>query len=448
MSSITLVISDLHLADGQSILDGFGDAQQAALEGLTEATAVGGPLGHAEAIELVMNGDAFDFLATLPYTPVGTSDVATAMKKLNTIIAAHTPFFETLRSFIATPGRRVTFVTGNHDIELCFAEVRASIHKTLGVAQDDSRVFFCPTRFYRSLPDVYIEHGNSYDFWNYSMHELWDEQGQPLDLNPHTITLPVGSRYFQHATHPISINYAYFDHFEPSMNSTRQLALLCLLSPEMVIQTVRRTMQMLSEPRKALVNLAAGEERIPARLFEQAMMDFAAFQQDMQMQKIDWIEPEVQDTTQKQADIMLEYVMLHEALTLPTVEAVAAICTPTTYQMGEQVALGMHSVLKREPELRYAIAGHTHMVRIDLTHDGAQSYLNTGTWTMRLALPAPGEVNPQLVAWLRQPDWQHIPLRDVSQLTFAIINATAGGPASASLCVWEGGRKGSYRVVA
>ena len=126
----------------------------------------------------------------------------------------------------------------------------------------------------------------------------------------------------------------------------------------------------------------------------------------------------------------------------------AAICTPATYQMGESFAAGMHAVLKHEPSLRYAIAGHTHMVRIDPVHNGTQSYLNTASWSTRLALPAPGEVTPALVEWLRNPDWQHIPLRDVTQLTFALINTTDDGRSSASLCVWEGGTKGSYRVLA
>jgi UDP-2,3-diacylglucosamine pyrophosphatase LpxH len=448
MSSITLVMSDLHLTDGQSILEGFGDTQQAALEGLIAATTAGGPLGRADTVELVINGDGFDFLAISPYTPVGTSDIAIAMEKLNKIVAAHTPFFETLRRFIDTPGRRVTFITGNHDIELRFAKVQAGIYTAIGVASDDPRVFFCPTRFYCPLADVYIEHGNNYDFWNQSMLGLWDDSGQPLDMNPSLITLPVGSRYFQHAAYPISLNYAYFDHFEPSMNSPRQMALLCLLAPEMVVETAKHTLELLSPPRKALVNLVPGEKQIPVKLFEQAMMDFAAFHQDMREQKEGWVEPSGQDSDKVQADVMMEYLMLRQALVLPTIEAVAAICTPATYEMGESVAMGMHAVLQNEPQLRYAIAGHTHMVRIDLVNNGMQSYLNTGTWTTRLALPAPGEVNAALVEWLRQPDWQQIPLRDVSQLTFAMLNATSHEPCSGSLCVWEGGHKGSYRVIA
>ncbi|HLZ80302.1 MAG TPA: hypothetical protein VKP04_01620, partial [Ktedonobacteraceae bacterium] len=137
-----------------------------------------------------------------------------------------------------------------------------------------------------------------------------------------------------------------------------------------------------------------------------------------------------------------------EALNLPPIEAIATICTPTTYEMAEAVAAGMHAVLKNDPTLRYAIAGHTHMVRIDPVNNGKQSYLNTASWTSRLALPAPGEVNAELVEWFRQPDWEHIPLRDETQFTFAMVNSTPEGPSSASLCVWEGGLRGSYRVLA
>jgi UDP-2,3-diacylglucosamine pyrophosphatase LpxH len=447
MSSIKLIISDLHLAGGHSVLEGFGDAQQAALEGLTAAASSDGPLGQADDVELIINGDAFDFLTIPSYDTQGNSDIPTAMEKLNKIIAAHAPFFETLHHFIDTPGRHVTFITGNHDIELRFAEVRSQLRETIGVAPGDSRLFFCPTRFYRPLPDVHIEHGNHFDFWNHCISGLWDEQGQALDLHPGKITLPFGSYYFQHVAHSISLEYPYFDHFEPSMDNLRQMALLCLLNPGIVIETARLVTQMLSEPRPALTNLAPGEEQIPVKLFEQVMTDFADFQQDMMARKKDWVEP--QGNSQAQANTMAEYAMLREALALPLIEAVAAICTPTTYQMAESVAQGMHAVLANDPNLRYAIAGHTHMGRIDSVNSGAQSYLNTATWTTRLTLPAPGEVNTDMVEWLRQPDWKHIPLRDVTQFTFALVTSHAQDqPSSASLCAWEGGSKGSYRVLA
>ena len=452
MADIMLIVSDLHLADGQGVLDGFGDVQQAAFEGLLSAACGAGPMGHTGKVELVINGDCFDFLAIAPYDTGGKSDVSTSLEKLEKIIAAHPGFFETLRGFIETPGRYVTFITGNHDIELRFEAVREHIYKAIGGRAQGSplqeRVFFCPMRFYRPLPDVYIEHGNHYDFWNHAIQGLWNEAGEPLDLNPGSIVLPVGSHYFQHAAHPISMKYAYFDRFEPSMNSMRQIALLCLLDPGMIIQTAQLTMDLFSEPRRALAGLAPGEERIPARFFEQTMIDFAAFQQEMHLHKPDWFEPAGLNTEQMQVTTMIEFDMLREALKLPLIEAVAAICTPATYEVGEVVAAGMQAVLKNDPALRYAIAGHTHMVRIDPVNNGRQSYLNTASWTARLALPAPGEVNAKLIEWFRQPDWEHVPLLDETRFTFAMVNSTPGEASSASLCVWEGGLRGSYRVLA
>jgi UDP-2,3-diacylglucosamine pyrophosphatase LpxH len=458
-----LVVSDLHLADGNAILDGFGDYQQAAFEGLLRAASPTGPLGQANDVELIINGDCLDFLVTPPYDLHGITDIPVALGKLEKIIAAHSPFFEALRQFLAEPRRHITIITGNHDVELRFEPVRMHILDALGGKEAAKVVMFCPTRFYRPLPDVYIEHGNYYDVWNHVRTGLWDEEGQPLSKAPETITLPVGSHYYQQAAYHMSVKYPYFDHFEPTMNIVRQMALLCLLNPEMVMETAQRVSAMISHPHTPLAHLAPGEEHIPAQLFAAAMIDFATFQQNMLERKTDWTAPVGLDTSQAQANAIVEISTLRETLAqqgsqdTQIIETVAAICTPTTYQMGEEVATGMHNVLKDDQNLRYAIAGHTHMVRIDPMDNGRQTYLNTASWTPRLALPAPGEITPDLVEWLRQPDWNTIPLRDVTQLIFAMItasseNETSDTPAtsasSASLCVWEGGVQGRYRVLA
>jgi UDP-2,3-diacylglucosamine pyrophosphatase LpxH len=454
MSTIKLVVSDLHLSDSASLLDCFGDTQQSAFEGLLcTASRVhhhSSLFSQAENIELIINGDTFDFLATKPYDTYGVTNPEVALEKLNKIINAHAPFFAALRSFLEVPNCSVTFMMGNHDIELCFAEVCERICFAIVGARSDPRMYFCPTRFYQPLPDVYIEHGNHYDFWNHATSGLWDEQGQPLMRKPSTIVLPVGSHYFQHAAYPVSLRYAYFDHFEPSMNIMRQLALLSLLNPDIIIETAHKTMELLSYPRKALAHLSSKEERNPVRLFEETMQDFVAFQEDMVARKSDWTSSG--DDMQISPEVLLEFSMMREALTLPLTEAVATICTPTTYQMGESVARGMYAVLKNNPALRYAIAGHTHMERFDVIHNATQAYLNTASWTQRFAPPTPDEIRgpqgPALLEWLRHPDWKSIPLRNVTRLAFALLISTDAGPTNASLCAWEGGLHGCYRVLA
>ena len=445
MLKIKLVISDLHLADGHSIFEGFGDSQQSALEGLLNAASNTGLPGNAQDIELIINGDCFEFLFMQPHERYGTTDPVTALIKLEKVIAIHRPFFKTLQRFISQSGRHITFITGNHDVELAFEEVQARICQAICDGQDlKERVNFCHTRFYRPSLDVYIEQGNQHDFWN-RICDLWDEQGQPLTLRPETITLPLGTQYIQHAAHPINVKYPYFDHFKPSMNLTPQVALLCLLNPDIVVTTVRHVMEMLSYPRKPLAGLSPGEERIPIKLFEHAMIDFAAFQEDMVAHNTKFTDPSGQTT---QVDAMQEFSTIREAMSLPVVEAIKTIFTPAIFRMAESTARGMQNVLNNDPTLRYVIAGHTHMDRIDSINNGSQVYLNTGTWTTHYALPGLDEITPELIEWLRNPDWSEIPLRDVTRLVFAFIRTEEGKPSSANLCIWEGGVNGTYRVLA
>ena len=457
MSTMQLIVSDLHLADGTSILECFSDRQQAAFEGLLAATSsLDSPLGQVETVELIINGDCFDFLVTTPYNSSKTIDAVTAIQKIDRIISAHRPFISALHHFIAHPGRRITFITGNHDLELCFAEVRQRITAAItedDQASEDERVYFCPTRFYRPQPTIHVEHGNNYDFWNHAILGIWDEQGQPLDRNPETLNLSVGSRYFQSASHVISTQYAYFDHFDPPINNTRQIALLCLLDAELLIKVAQDTMQVLSYPRQSLANLSLVDRRNPVRLFEEVMQDFAAFQTNMVMQKQDWIlsASNTENTSISQEDIAM-FIATREILSLTITEAIAPLLATVPYTMGEDVASGMRSVLENDPALRYAIAGHTHQMRFDSIPSTdplhSQTYFNTGSWTTHLALPKPEEVTPELVAWLRIPDWSAVPLCDTTQFLFVLVTSTDDEPVTAQLCVWEGGTHDSYRVLA
>jgi UDP-2,3-diacylglucosamine pyrophosphatase LpxH len=447
MPVMKMVISDLHLADGHPILDSFGQRQQRALEELLRAVPFDGTAGGTRDVELIINGDCFDLLVIPPYLEDGISTPTLALAKLEKIFSAHAPFFETLRRFIESPGRLLTFITGNHDIELFFAEARAAIQKAIGGHYQESRVRFILARGYRPLPDVHIEHGHHYDFWNHAAN-LWDEHGSPITDAPQSITLPVGSQFFQRVMHPISVAYPYFDHFEPSIDSTRQIALLSLLDPDMVIEAARHTMKMLSYPRVALEGLAGGEEHVPAKLFEHAMLDFAAFQQDLTARADDWepagryLKTHPDGQRDEQAEVIMEFFRLRDALAQPPIEAARAILAPATYPMGEQVAIGMQNVLRHDPTLRYAIAGHTHMLRSDTLGNGGQRYLNTASWTLREARPAPDEVTPEMLAWLRHPVPERSLLRDVTKLVFARIESEEGKPSRATLCAWEGGPTG------
>src|SRR6266704_4670122 len=94
MKTIKLIVSDLHVASGSPLLDGFGQRQQAALEGLLSAagSSSGSPLGVGAEVELILNGDCFDFLIVEPHDTGGEMHAGLAVVKQGRGIAAHGPF--------------------------------------------------------------------------------------------------------------------------------------------------------------------------------------------------------------------------------------------------------------------------------------------------------------------------------------------------------------------
>lgn len=150
---LLLVLSDLEMAAGgplddlpstalvESILDGYDD-----LDDLP--------------VDLVLNGDIFDFLKTSVegvYPHHITQDIA--LQKLDRIVTAHGSFFDTLREFIdvSPTRRRIVFLVGNHDQEMCFPEVQEGIRKAVGRKQ----LLF--PGFSWKMGRVWIEHGQQKD---------------------------------------------------------------------------------------------------------------------------------------------------------------------------------------------------------------------------------------------------------------------------------------------
>jgi len=130
---------------------------------------------HGEKVELVLNGDIFDFdsVVTTPADPVfrvswfekkrGLEPKAEKAKfKIQKILTDHHLFVEALSKFIKK-GHRVIFVMGNHDLELHFNDVQDEIRASLKLGKFDQDQVRFVEWFYISNQDTLIEHGNQYD---------------------------------------------------------------------------------------------------------------------------------------------------------------------------------------------------------------------------------------------------------------------------------------------
>ncbi|HLV99635.1 MAG TPA: hypothetical protein VKT82_13260 [Ktedonobacterales bacterium] len=442
-----VVISDLHLGDGVPQSESFRQRQQDGLEGLLAALEPGGLLGQAAERELVINGDCFDFLMTPPAAPGRThTDSAFAVDKIARIIAAHQPFFAALRRFLAAPTHRLTFMIGNHDLELCFAEVRARLRAAIGA--EPGRARFCLSRAYRPLPDVELEHGCQFDPWNrvpelwdgdFPLYDLLDDGGTHSAAEPERMALPWGSRYYYDVVTAIHQRYPYMEAFVPELPAIHILALLCLFAPDIVLEGAPRQAKLRVPPQPYLVGLAPGDEQHPAALFAAAWEDLFGLQREV----LKYAGVSIGDKAEGKAHFHAG--VLTGALAGGPLAALGAIFAKTadreTHLADTDPAA--KNMLLRDEALRIALIGHTH-AEGTLRLPDQRLFLDTGTWTNRQFQPAQTEQGEALLGWMRAPAQDQAPLRDATRLTFALLQAVDGGPTQAQLCEWVGGRDGSY----
>lgn len=174
-----LVISDLHLGED---LGNASDHRKVHVQQTDDALQeffAFYSLSRQDELpwKLVINGDMVDFLSV----PVLPSDLdvegdeddevfgfgATkhvAVHKLERVIHRHTGFFDGLARFLDA-GNEVHIVTGNHDAEFHFQEVRTAFREAMKVrttADTDHRLFFHPW-FFLEPGFAYLEHGHQYD---------------------------------------------------------------------------------------------------------------------------------------------------------------------------------------------------------------------------------------------------------------------------------------------
>src|SRR5262249_33994876 len=134
------------------------------------------------SIELILNGDIFDF-DSVTAVPEGeqrvdwlarkrglASEEWMSVFKIERIIAEHAVWFDALARFLER-GHRAVFIIGNHDVELYWPRVQQKSCQAMGLDapatlvegdEPPPKVAFCHW-FYLSGDDTYISHGHQYD---------------------------------------------------------------------------------------------------------------------------------------------------------------------------------------------------------------------------------------------------------------------------------------------
>ncbi len=180
-ANYTAIVSDLHLCEEEPVHPKFplwkkyktkefffDDVFSDFLKKIQE-------MAKGEQIELILNGDIFDFDSVLtlpedpPYRMTGLErkqglhpQEEKSVFKIKKIISDHVVWITALKNFIGR-GHRAVFIVGNHDLELHFSTVQETILNAICENESAKKRVRFSEWFYISNSDTLIEHGNQYD---------------------------------------------------------------------------------------------------------------------------------------------------------------------------------------------------------------------------------------------------------------------------------------------
>ena len=185
-----LVISDLHLGTGKYLKGGSINPleefyyDQKFVEFLNYYSS--GEYADAD-IELIMNGDIFNFLQVDykgHFLTVLTESIS--LEKMKNIVEGHPAFFNALKNFLKKEGRELTYVVGNHDQEMLWPSVRQYLNEVLGSTVRYHNIEYV-------FDGVYISHGHMFEAANrFDTKKFFLRKNVPEPI----LNLPFGSVFF------------------------------------------------------------------------------------------------------------------------------------------------------------------------------------------------------------------------------------------------------------
>jgi UDP-2,3-diacylglucosamine pyrophosphatase LpxH len=195
IQKIILVISDLHLSAGKMI-----KGKRNLLEDFHYDNELIDFLSYYSAgdyknvpVELVINGDFFDFLA-VPYVEFYDDEFwseKAALAKLKMVMSAHKGVMIALKEFVSCPEKNIVYIIGNHDAEFVFDSLKEEFlsffdNNSHKVSLTNSVTTHCPTK------GVAIQHGHQYE----RAHDFDQENAIVETLNGEKYFIPPWGSYY------------------------------------------------------------------------------------------------------------------------------------------------------------------------------------------------------------------------------------------------------------
>ena len=377
MKTLLFVISDLHLG-GDADFRICGEKGQQLLAGFLKWVAA---QAVTTLVHLVVNGDSVDFLAEQPFSAF-TSDQTVATQKLAKILEDTKEVWDGFASVVKS-GARVTFLLGNHDLELSLPEPRRFLLDRLGPGQ----VEFLYDNQALTVGDVLIEHGNQYDRWNKT-----DDNGlrqTRAHLSRHqeigNFKPPPGSRLVFEIMNQLKQEFSFINLLKPENQAA--IPILGILRPS-VIARIRKFAPLLLETvtRTDTAEVAGEIDGAPAgvQAADQEALDFAkslAFDEDdmgavsgslFETLKDKWRG----EKRKQQVETFRKAISFWMGPNL--------IAFDTQQEGPEYLNAAENSAALGFKVVTY---GHTHLAKRMALAPGTAKYLNSGTWADMMSIP-------------------------------------------------------------
>ncbi len=214
MKLLRIVLSDLHLGSGarRGELNPFEDFlhDERFAELLRHYDEVAGD----REVELILNGDIFDLIKI----KIGgvwpleiTNEIAT--EKLRACLEGHPRFVRAVRGFLSKPHRRITYLPGNHDLDMWFAGPQQLFRRYVAPGQAAERVQFVTSSDTYYLPEgIQIRHGHQLE----RIHRVdYQRMTQTRPDGTEMLTLPWGTLWILEVMNPAKEERHFVDRIQP-----------------------------------------------------------------------------------------------------------------------------------------------------------------------------------------------------------------------------------------
>jgi len=215
MSLTRVILSDLHLGTGShrgvpNPLEDFPHDDRFS-ELLAYHVDQAGP---DTDIELILNGDIFDLLKV----KVGgvwpteiTNEIAT--EKLRQCLEGHPRFVHAIREFLKSPRHRLTYLPGNHDLDLVMPGPQELLLRYIAPGDVSERVHFVTRSDTYYLPEgIQIRHGHQLE----RIHRVdYDNLTHTRKDGTEVLTLPWGSLWILEVMNPAKEQRSHIDRIQP-----------------------------------------------------------------------------------------------------------------------------------------------------------------------------------------------------------------------------------------